>query len=268
MAFEVKPKVYLVAQSYVDHDEMSKCLEELDPDLNDWVYHRKDLSDAELLSEFAGKSCYMSFSTTLNRNLTRVNTRENKDYLQDAIIGNNHGSVLEHSSVSFYIKNVSRVFTHELIRHRVGTAYSQLSGRYVRLDDIPYYFPENLQNSDKAKEASKIFKQQFEAQEAAYKKLCELYDIDNKGFEEKKKLTSSFRRIVGDGMCYNNILFTCNHRELRHVIELRTSRGAEEEIRYVFYEIFGLMIEKHNNIYCDAQFNYVENSDIPEIIFK
>ena len=56
-----------------------------------------------------------------------------------------HGSVLEHANYSFAFRNVSRVFTHELIRHRAGSAFSQESLRYVRLTDIGFRVPPALE---------------------------------------------------------------------------------------------------------------------------
>lgn len=270
MAYVCDMKVTLVASTKIEYSNMTNLLIDLDPELENWVHDREDLSSSEILSEFAGKSCYMSFSTSLNKNLTKVNTRDNLTYLQEGIIGNNHGSVLEHSSVSFYIENISRVVTHELIRHRVGTAFSQLSGRYVRLDEIPYYFPISLLDpetvtKEQRDRAQELFKEAFEHQEKIYKELCELYKIDEKNFETKKLLTSAFRRIVGDGMTANNILLTANHRSLRHMIELRTSRHAEEEIRLLFNYIFEICRNEFPNIYADAK---VENvRAINEITF-
>lgn len=48
------------------------------------------VSETELLSEVAGKLCYMSFDTDLNANLTRTGTRNNYDYLQQGIIATKH----------------------------------------------------------------------------------------------------------------------------------------------------------------------------------
>src|SRR5271165_5797005 len=49
--------------------------------------------------------------------------------------------MIEHVSFTFVLHNVSRVFTHEIVRHRPGTAISQESLRYVRLDELPFWFP-------------------------------------------------------------------------------------------------------------------------------
>jgi len=235
MAYQTRFSVYLIASTQVHHDAIKNLMESLSDngELSNWAEERDYVDDSELLIELAGKSCYMSFSTDLNKNLTRVNFRSNKDYIQESIIKNGHTSVLEHSTVSIFIKDVSRVVTHELIRHRPGNAFSQESGRYVRRKELGYYIPPVIMNSKEAKEAIKIFQEAFEAQEAAVAKLEKLYDIDNKDFHTKKLLTSAFRRILGDGRV-NNILLTSNHRILRHMIQVRTSLAAEEEIREVF----------------------------------
>src|SRR5688572_33343354 len=79
-------------------------------------------TDGERLAEFAGRLCYMS-----QRNPAGRATR---DYLEN-IKKQGHGSVLEHVNYSLLIEGVSRSLTHELVRHRAGFAYSQLSQRYV-----------------------------------------------------------------------------------------------------------------------------------------
>src|ERR1044071_4233575 len=79
-------------------------------------------TDGERLAEFAGRLCYMS-----QRNPASRTTR---DYLEN-IKKQGHGSVLEHVNYSVLIEGVSRSLTHELVRHRAGWAYSQLSQRYV-----------------------------------------------------------------------------------------------------------------------------------------
>ena len=56
--------------------------------------------------------------------------RTTRDYLEN-IKKQGHGSVLEHANYSVLVEGVSRSLTHELVRHRAGWAYSQLSQRYV-----------------------------------------------------------------------------------------------------------------------------------------
>lgn len=245
----IQPRAYLVAETKVDSDAMGEALQHLG--VNNWTTDAD--TDADLLSEFAGKSCYMSFDTSLNANLTRVGGRNNHDYLQKGIIGQKHGSVLEHSTVSFFIVDVSRVVTHEIIRHRAGTAFSQSSGRYIRTPDVNMYLPSAIMDLPSAisAKAARIFARAMGQMEENIAELVELSDIANQPFDVKKKLTSAFRRLIGNGQA-NNILVTANHRAWRHMIEMRTHPSAEEEIRVVYADISKQLRDKYPNIYADA----------------
>ena len=88
----------------------------------------------ERLIEVSGRVCYMSFGSKRRR-------RTNKDYIGH-ILEVGHGSVLEHAAWNFIITGVSRSFTHELIRHRAGFGYSQLSQRYVDESSADFVEPD------------------------------------------------------------------------------------------------------------------------------
>ena len=159
-------------------------------------------------------------------------------YLQN-ILASAHGSVLEHASFSFVLHNVSRVFTHELVRHRPGTAISQESLRFVRLADIPFWFPEWAQDdAELMKRATALLEQMEEFQ----RWMAGHFGLDDEGvkFGEKKHKTSFMRRFAPDGVA-TGLVWTANIRTLRHTIEARTDLGAEEEIRLVFGKIGELM---------------------------
>lgn len=225
-------------------------------------------SDAETLMEVAGKTCYMSFSTDLNKNLTRVGTRTNEQYLQEGIIATRHGSVLEHAYVTFAFCNVSRVLTHELIRHRTGCSYSQVSGRYVRSDKIDSADLPLIIKHDPV--AMGIFNRGFRQMEENIKELSDHFKIDEmktqKEFSIKKILTSAFRRLIGNGQA-NHIIFTANHRALRHILVERTSVHAEEEIRLAFIDVFEILSERYPAVYADMFLHYPtkeEKANLPE----
>ena len=91
-----------------------------------------DATDGERLSEFAGRLCYMS-----QRNPAGRSTHE---YIEN-IKKQGHGSVLEHANYSLLLEGVSRSLTHELVRHRAGFAYSQLSQRYVDESEAQFVMP-------------------------------------------------------------------------------------------------------------------------------
>ena len=145
-------------------------------------------------------------------------------------------SVMEHAWASFMICDISRIFTHELVRHRVGIAISQESLRYVRLEDLRLVLPRIFADD---REALIIMDTAVRAAEAAYGHLLvRAVEIQNKSFDDlpfsiKKKYTSAMRRIAPDGIA-TNIGWSCNMRALRHILQLRTDPSAEEEIRHVF----------------------------------
>jgi hypothetical protein len=125
--------------------------------------------------------------------------------------------------------------THELVRHRPGTAISQESLRFVRLADIPFWFPEWAQaDAELMKRAAALLEQMEEFQRwmAGHFEL----DADGVPFAEKKHKTSFMRRFAPDGVA-TGLVWTANIRTLRHTIEARTDPGAEEEIRLVFGQI-------------------------------
>lgn len=240
----ITPKSFMIAETKVNRDILTDALRHLG--VKEWSTDAQD--DHCLLTEVAGKLCYMSFDKDLNKNLTRTGGRNNFDYIQQGIIGNRHGSVLEHSTVTFLIADVSRVVTHELVRHRAGTAFSQVSGRYVRTENIQLYIPDDIKENPAA---VGIFEKAAKEMEANIRLLSTLTDIDSQGFGVKKRLTSAFRRLIGCGQS-NHILVTANHRAWRHIVSMRTSEGAEEEIHLVLMDIYKQLLASFPTIYADA----------------
>jgi len=182
-------------------------------------------------------NCYRSWEPGLNPNVTRIRTEQDV-YLRN-ILASAHGSVLEHASFTFILHNVSRVFSHEIVRHRPGTAVSQESLRFVRLADIPFWFPEwALADAELMKRATAVLEQLEEFQLW----MAQHFGLDEEGvkFHEKKHKTSFMRRFAPDGVA-TGLVWTANIRTLRHTIEARTDPGAEEEIRLVFGKIAELM---------------------------
>jgi thymidylate synthase (FAD) len=234
----VQPEVFLVARPEIDYGQFAAYLREVGGEK--WLekLDRGDLdNDALNLAEFAGRLCYRSWEPGLNPNVTRVRTDQDK-YLEN-ILSSAHGSVLEHVSFSFVLHNVSRVMTHEVVRHRPGTAVSQESLRFVRLADIPFWFPEWAEaDAELMKRATAMLEQMEEFQ----RWLAGHFGLDEEGvpFHEKKHKTSFMRRFAPDGVA-TGLLWTANIRTLRHTIEARTDPGAEEEIRLVFGKIAELM---------------------------
>ena len=126
--------------------------------------------------------------------------------------------------------------THELVRHRAGSAFSQESLRYVRLTDIGFRVPPALEPV--RDQVLGIVEQLESFQVEAAEKL----GIDEEGvpFHVKKEVTSALRRLAPIGLS-TDIVWTANVRTLRHVIEMRTAPGAEEELRRVFDAVARIM---------------------------
>jgi thymidylate synthase ThyX len=148
-------------------------------------------------------------------------------------------------------KPVVSANTHELVRHRPGTAVSQESLRFVRLADIPFWFPEwALADAELMKRASGVLEQleEFQLWMAGH------FGLDEEGVDmgEKKHKTSFMRRFAPDGVA-TGIVWTANIRTLRHTIEARTDRGAEEEIRLVFGKIAELMRAEAPSLFGDYE---------------
>jgi thymidylate synthase (FAD) len=234
---ETTPKVYLLARPSIDVEGMRGYLQDVGGE--SWLERRLEETGGaprggELIVEFGGRACYRSWEPGLNPNVTKVRT-DQREYFAN-ILRSAHGSVLEHANWSFALRNVSRVFTHELVRHRAGSAFSQESLRYVRLADIGFRVPPALEPV--REQVLSIVEQLEEFQISAAEHL----GIDEQGvpFHVKKEVTSALRRLAPIGLS-TDIVWTANARTLRHVIEMRTAEGAEEELRLVFDQIAHVM---------------------------
>ena len=225
-------KIFLLAQTQLGPDFEAFC------EHVGWDNDGEVTKDGDLLVEAAGRLCYKSWKTYDGTDKTNPNVlkvREgNADYISN-IIESGHGSVLEHVNFTFACMGVSRVFTHEIVRHRAGCAFSQESLRYVRLQDLELVMPgkDELASLHRGVVGS-VVEDIREAIVSLNKLLIE--DNEDKSFAWKKKMTSLIRRVAPMGIS-TNIIFTANARALRHLIVQRTSVHAEIEIRLVFDEI-------------------------------
>jgi thymidylate synthase (FAD) len=234
---ETTPEVFLLARPSLDLEGMRGYLGRVGGE--GWLDRRLTEADGapnagETLVEFAGRACYRSWEPGLNPNVTRVRT-DQREYFAN-ILRSAHGSVLEHATWSFALRNVSRVLTHELVRHRAGSAFSQESLRYVRLTDIGFRVPPALEPV--RDQVISIVEQLEEFQVSAASALG--IDADGVPFHVKKEVTSALRRLAPIGLS-TDIVWSANARTLRHVIEMRTAEGAEEELRLVFDRIARIM---------------------------
>lgn len=254
---KVTPKVHLIAVPQIFWGELRKALIEQTGSPTDW-FSRMEASytpDAEVLVEFGGRECYRSWEPGLNANVTKVR-EDSKEYLGN-ILSSRHGSVLEHANFSFVFSNVSRIFTHEFVRHRAGVAISQESMRFVRLTDLPVWFPEWALKDPILMERLTRY---VELGEQLQLWMAEYFGLDDEGvnFHEKKAKTSFMRRFAIGGHA-THMLATINIRALRHIVYMRTALPAEEEIRIVCDQIAELALKEAPNLMQD--YNKNENQE-------
>ena len=228
-----EPRVHLVGMPIVNWSiggvGLSDFLEE--NNCIDGIPRAMRQTGAEVLCETAGRLCYMSYGK---------GRKSNREYLEH-ILSVGHGSVLEHANWNFIIENVSRSFTHELVRHRVGFSYSQLSQRYVDESETEFIEPDCIADS---KAAHKIFSETVEYTKAAYAKLVKILaekfkDEPDKTLRRKKARQAA--RAVLPNATETKIFVTANARALRNFFELRANEHADVEIRKVAVKMLKLM---------------------------
>ncbi|AII60010.1 MAG: thymidylate synthase [Dehalococcoides mccartyi] len=180
--------------------------------------------DAENLAEQAGRLCYASGSKQ----------GSSQDWLQTRI-KQGHESLIEHVSATFYIK-ASRVVTHELVRHRIGS-YSQRSQRYVKENQAEFITPPEIAEGNDAK--LELFKEAMANAWDSYRKLLEA------------GIKAEIARYVLPNACTTEIICTWNFRELRHILKLRTAPSAQPEMRAVADRIKEILKTKAPKIFGD-----------------
>jgi thymidylate synthase (FAD) len=205
-----EPKITLIARpEFLEPAHMS-------------VQWKGDATGGERLAEFAGRVCYMS-----QRNPA---SRTTADYI-DNIKKQGHGSVLEHSVYVLLIEGISRSCSHELVRHRAGFGYSQLSQRYVDESEAAFVMPPAIIGSEPLEQE---WRAQMESAQAAYVKavegLMQRYAWVADKVHRRKMAREAARSALPNGT-ETKVVVSGNARAWRTMLELRCGEGAEQEIR-------------------------------------
>lgn len=164
----------------------------------------------------AARVCYSKVS------VEELKEEANEDKIKALIrkvVRSGHHSVLEHASFTFGVEGVSRVTTHQLVRHRIAS-YSQQSLRWVDASNMEIVVPPSV---SVVKEALEIFEEAAKKVKDAYNKLVSL------GIPKEDA-----RFIIPQGVS-SEIVFTMNARELHHFFRLRLCSRAQWEIRELAY---------------------------------
>jgi thymidylate synthase (FAD) len=235
-----EPTVYLVGRQAMEQEELDRFL--ADHGVATWETDTEIAG--EYLTEMAGRVCYMSFA--------KPRPGGNKAYL-DHILQVGHGSVLEHAVWNFVFVGVSRSLTHELVRHRAGWGFSQLSQRYVDESVAEYVEPDCVASDP---EAHRIWLDAVARSHQAYVKLAEVLQ---RAFQDepdrtlRRKLARQAARSVLPNATETKIFVSVNARALRHFIELRASRHAEVEIRKLAVKVLEIMQQEAPHIFGDYE---------------
>jgi thymidylate synthase (FAD) len=220
----------------------------------------------EVVAEFAGRLCYLSFGEDAGLeggHRTIQGRTTNESYLAN-ILQVKHGSVLEHAVWTVLIEGVSRALTHELVRHRAGFGFSQLSQRYVDESNIAFVLPPEIQEGSRAYE---VWLGACEGSLEAYRQLLgdlvEAIGTEGSATSRKKRARQAARSVLPNA-AETKIVVTGNARAWRHFIEMRGSAGADVEIRRLAVDTLRVLREEAPHIFGDL--HIADQSDGTEVV--
>lgn len=171
----------------------------------------------------AARLCYSP--TSINDLREKLAASDIEAFL-DKIMSLGHHSVLEHASFTFGIEGISRVTTHQLVRHRIAS-FSQQSQRYVsHKEDFTSIMPDSIAGNPDARQ---IFAFMSETVHKAYAQLVEL------------GIPAEDARYILPNATETKIIMTMNARELLHYFALRCCQRAQWEIRQMSVEMLRLV---------------------------
>ncbi len=203
-----------------------------------------DATDAERLIEFAGRLCYMSFG----RNQYTIGTSR---YIRH-LIAQGHESVIEHAVWSFLLTGISRSFSHQLVRHRVGFSFSQLSQQYHDEHGFELVLPPDIDGIPGARSAIETT---AEAARKAYAALIALASeadhLSEVGRRERLRAHRSLARSVLPNATETKLVVTANARALRHFFRLRGTIEGDLEMRLVAAELLAAIAPDAPSVFSD-----------------
>ncbi|MCR5176453.1 MAG: FAD-dependent thymidylate synthase [Anaerovibrio sp.] len=174
--------------------------------------------EPERVVAMAARLCY---SASGAEELAERMTDEQVEKLLSKIVQVGHASTMEHVSFTFAIEGVSRVLTHQLVRHRIAS-YSQQSQRYVAEHNFEYILPPSIAEKPEAKARFEALMTDIQR---AYNELADM------------GIPKEDARYVLSNSTETKILVTMNARSLMHFFNLRCCNRAQWEIRELAYKM-------------------------------
>jgi thymidylate synthase (FAD) len=210
---------------------------------------------AQILTEFSGRLCYLSFGADAGiegGHRTIGGRTTNESYLGN-ILRTKHGSVLEHAVWTLLIEGVSRALTHEMVRHRAGFGFSQLSQRYVDESEIGFVVPPEITEGTRAYDAwRRACAESLDAYREILAELAAQIGEEGTATMRKKRARQAARSVLPNS-AETKIVVTGNARAWRHFIEMRASEHADVEIRRLAVSVLDLLRSEAPHIFGDLR---------------
>ena len=172
------------------------------------------------------------------------------------VVASGHESPLEHAKFTFAVEGLSRVLTHQLVRHRIAS-YSQQSQRYVKKSAFDYIIPPSIEeDEDMRREYA-----------AAMTKIQESYDTLVESFERKGRKgepANEDARFVLPQAAETKIVVTMNCRELLHFFKQRCCTRAQWEIRGLAEEMLKICKQRLPAVFSNSGAKCVSLGYCPE----
>lgn len=251
----INASVYVLGRQTVDDTDLARFLAD-----HGVSWESDSEVPAEVLTETAGRLCYFSFA--------KPRPGGNAAYLEH-IKEVGHGSVIEHAVWNLIITGVSRSLTHELVRHRAGMSYSQISQRYVDESVAEYIEPDIIAADPELhdiwlKTVTQAHEAYIKLAEALTAKLADPTSVVAKMLSlapdqtpadrtTRRKAARQAARSVLPNATETKIFVTANARALRHFLEMRGSSHAEPEIRKLAGAMLNLLQKESPNLFGDYQ---------------
>jgi len=205
---------------------------------------------SEKIVENAGRVCYLSFSNPA--------TKTTAAYVKK-LIRHGHESVLEHVAWTLIFTGVSRAFTHQLVRHRAGFSYSQLSQQYVDHRSIRFVIPAEILADPKLLPR---WRKVVLSQRAQYVELMNSLSQTPSEYSARESMRSvrSAARSVLPNCIEAIIAVTANARAWRHFLSVRGSIEGDIEMRRVSAEVLKTLKQDAPNLFFDFELEMLGDS--------
>lgn len=255
--FLTRPGAKIIAYTSFFPSETHEFLDEYgDEDYLNDIHPIPGVGFGSELIKFAGQLCYLAFGDKRSWN------KDAGRYF-DNFMRQKHGSLLEHVSFTVLLWGVSRALTHELVRHRVGIGFSQVSQRYVGADRVR--FVEGYETQDSGPGHALFMdhidrsKRMFEERTAFLATIMPRHAEESQT-EHRKRLNQGARRVLPNET-EAPVVVTANLRSWRHIFTQRCSRHADAEIRNAMLPALDAAIEAYPLVFGDFQDGFVGQPD-------